>query len=149
MRIRFLELQNNDKKTRKLRLKELPESWKDIEQVFHYQSFFYIPKVICSKLINKYHNNLFIGHFGIEKLRELIAGKYYQPMLQRDIETYIKGCNVCFALKIVSHKLYKDLQSILVPIYWQKNMLMDFVTGLPISINQKNKSYNLILVIVN
>ena len=36
MRMRLLELQDDDKKDKKLRLKELPEGWEDIEEVFYY-----------------------------------------------------------------------------------------------------------------
>lgn len=36
MRIRLPELQNENKKTKKLGAKRLPEGWKDIEEVLHY-----------------------------------------------------------------------------------------------------------------
>ena len=67
MRIKLLELQNDDKEAKKLRSKELPESWEDIERVFHYQSLPYIPKIICSELISIHHNNPLVSHFSIEK----------------------------------------------------------------------------------
>ena len=35
--MRFSELQDNDKEAKKLRSEELPEGWKDIEQVHHHQ----------------------------------------------------------------------------------------------------------------
>ena len=53
------------------------------------------------------------------------------------------------ASKAVRHKHYDNLQALPVPTYQWKNFLMDFVTGLPVSTNWKNKSYNFILVIVN
>lgn len=71
--MRLLELQNNDKKARKLRTKKLLKGSKDIEEIFHYQSLLYIAKIICFKLINRYHDNLLAGHFGIEQTQELIA----------------------------------------------------------------------------
>lgn len=77
MRIRLPKLQDDDKKAKKLKSKELLESWEDIEEVLYYQGFLYIPKVIYSELISRYHINLFIGYFGMEKTRELIARKYY------------------------------------------------------------------------
>ena len=67
MKIRVLKLQDDYKKTRKLRLKKLPEGLKNIEKVFYYQDFLYIPKVIYSELINKYYNNPLEGRFGIKK----------------------------------------------------------------------------------
>ena len=67
MKMRLPKLQDNDKKAKKLRSEKLPEGWKDIEGVFYYQGFLYILKVICSKLINRYYDNPFVGHFGIKK----------------------------------------------------------------------------------
>lgn len=81
MRMRLVKLQDDNQEAKKLRSKGLPESWEDIEEVFYYQSLSYVPKKICLELINRYHNNLFAGHFGIEKNRKLIARKYYWPTL--------------------------------------------------------------------
>ena len=75
--MRLLELQNNNKETKKLRSERLLESWKDIKEVLHYQGFLYILKVICSELINRHRNNFFIIYFDIKKTRKLIARKYY------------------------------------------------------------------------
>ncbi len=55
--MRLLELQDNNKEVKKQRSKRLLEGLKDIEGMLYYQSFPYISKVICSKLINKYHDN--------------------------------------------------------------------------------------------
>ena len=77
MKMRLPELQDDDKEAKTLRLKGLLEDWKNTEQILHYQGLPYVSKVICSELINKYHNNLFANHFGIKKTWELIARKYY------------------------------------------------------------------------
>lgn len=70
-------------------------------------------------------------------------------MLKIDVESYIKGCNMCLALKLIKHKPYSELQSLLIPIHQWKDLSIDFITGLPISTNSKSKTYDLILVIVN
>ena len=69
--------------------------------------------------------------------------------MQHDVEAYVKGCDMCLASKAVRHKLYCDFQSLPVPIYWWKNLSMDFVTGLPISTDWKKDSHDSILVIVD
>ena len=61
----------------------------------------------------------------------------------------MKSCDVCLASKVVRHKSYGDLQSLPVPTHQWKDLLMDFVTGLPVSIDWKGDSYNSILVIVD
>ncbi len=58
--MRLFELYDDDKKAKKLKSKRLPEGWEDIEKMFHYQGFPYIPKIICSKLISRYHDDSFV-----------------------------------------------------------------------------------------
>lgn len=120
MRMRLLELQDNEKKVKKLRLEGhwLLNGWEDIEQMLNYQGHTYVPKVISLELINKHHDNTFIGQFKVEKTWELIARKYYWAMLWRDVQTYVQSCNVCLALKAVEYKSYRDLQSLLMPNHW-------------------------------
>ncbi len=133
----------------KLKSEGLPESWEDIEQVLHYQGLPYVPKVIHSELISRLHDDPLAGHFGMEKTCELIARKYYWPTLQRDVEAYVKGCNVCLVSKIVCHKPYGDLQSLPIPTHRKKDLSMDFVIGLLISTDWKGDSYDSILVIID
>ena len=51
--------------------------------------------------------------------------------------------------KSVQYKLYDDLQSLPVLTYPCKDLSMDFVTGLLVSTNWKNETYNSILVIID
>ncbi len=132
-RMGLLELQDNDKEAMKLRSKGLSEGWEDIGQVLHHLGLSYVPKVICSELISRHHDNPLIGHCGMAKTRELIARKYYWLTLQWDVEAYVKSCDVCLASKAVCHKPYGDLQLLPVPTYRWKNLSMEFVTSLPIS----------------
>lgn len=101
-----------------MRFKELLEGWEDIKKVFHYQGLPYFPKVIHSKLISRHYDDPFIDYFGIEKTRDLIIRKYYYPKLQRDVEAYIKDYDIYLASKAVCYKLYRDLQSLPILIYW-------------------------------
>ena len=70
-------------------------------------------------------------------------------MLCRDVEAYVKGCNVCLASKAIRHKPYGNLQTLLIPTYRWKDLSIDFVTGLPILTNWKSESYDSILIIVD
>ena len=99
--------------------------------------------------MSRYHNNLLVDYFGIKITSELIARKYYWPSLCHNVEDYMKGCNVCLALKAVWHKPYGVLQSLLVSTHCLKNLSMDFVTSLPILTEWKGDSYNSILVIID
>ena len=149
MRLKLSELQESDEEARKIRAEGLKDSYKETEGVLHHQELSFVPKVIWTELISRHHDDPLAGHLGIDKTRELIGQKYYWPNLRKDVEVYVKGCDVCLALKAVRHKLYGDLQLLSVPIHRWKDLSIDFVTGLPISTDWKGDSYDSILVIVD
>lgn len=107
--LRLLELQVEDKKAWQIRKQSLKESWKEIDGLLHYQSFLFIPKVICTKLISQHHNNFLTSEFGIEKAQELIAQKYYWLILQADVESHVQACNMCLTSNAICHQSYGDL----------------------------------------
>ena len=132
MRLRLQELQSEDEQARKLRAEQPVKDWQDIKGVLHHQGLPYVPEIIRTKLISRYHDDPLAGHFGIEKTRKLVARKYYWPTLRHDVDNYVKGCGICLASKAVRHKPYGNLQSLPVPIHCWKDLSMDFVTGLPV-----------------
>ena len=149
MRLQLPKLQDDDEKVKILRASGLPEDWEDVERVFQYRELTYVPKIICSKVISYHHNHPLVGHFGIDKTGELVGQKYYWPNLRKDIKNYDRGCDICLTSKTICHKPYENLQSLSVSTHRWKDLLMNFVTGLPLSANWKGNSYNSILVIVD
>lgn len=107
--MRLFELQDNNKEANKLRSKGLLEGWKKTKEMLHYQGLQYVLKVIYSELINRHHDDSLAGYFDIEKTQDLIAKEYYWPMLQKEVEAYVKSCDVYLVLKAVCHKPYNDL----------------------------------------
>ncbi len=142
-------MQESDSRAQKIREEELQEGWEDIDGVLHHQGLPYVPKIIRSELISRHHDEPLVGHFGIDKIRELIAWKYHWPSLKKDVEAYVKGCDVRLASKAMRHKPYGDLQSLPIPTHRWKDLSMDFVTGLPVSTDWKGETYDSILVIDN
>ena len=135
MRLSLPDLQSNDNQAKKLRATELLEGWEDIEGVLQYEGLSYIPEIIWLELISWHYEDPQAGHFGIDKTQKLIARKYYWPTLRRDIEAYVKSCNICLASKVVWHKPYGNLQALPIPTHRWINLSMDFVTGLLVSTN--------------
>lgn len=117
--------------------------------MLYYQRLLFVPEIIRTKHISRHHNNLLTSYFDINQTRKLIGRKYYQPNLQKNVEVYIKDCNICLFAKKVKYKPYDKLQLLLISTYCYKNFSIDFVTRLLISTNWKNKSYDSILVIFN
>ena len=150
MRLCLSELQENDEETKLLRgATGFPEGWEDVKGVLQYQRLPYVPEIIRSKVISCHHDDLLAGHFGIDKTRKLVARKDYWLSLRRDVESYVRECDVCLASKAVRHKPYSDLQSLSIPTYQWKDFSIDFVTGLLLSADWKGDSYDSIFVIVD
>ncbi len=115
LRLRLSELQAEDQRAWEIRKQGLKNGWEDIKVVLHRESLLYLPEIIRTEIISRHHDDPLVGHFGIEKTRELVAQKYYWQSLRHNVEAYVKACNVCLASKAVLHKPYGDLQSLLVP----------------------------------
>ena len=96
-----------------------------------------------------HHNNPLVGYFGIEKTQELVTRNYFWPTLCHNVKIYFQRCNIYLASQTVCYKLYRDLQSLLVPTHCWKNLSIDFVTGLLLFADWKSDSYNTILVVIN
>ena len=115
MKLRFSELQESDDKAWKIRTEGLKDAYEEVDGVLYHQGLLFVPEAIRFKLISPHHDDLLAKHFCINKTRKLIGRKYYWPSLRKDIEAYIKGCDVCLGSKAVRHKPYGDLQSLPVP----------------------------------
>ena len=148
IRLRLAELQKSDKKARKIKAEGLNE-YKELNEILYHQGLLFIPKAIRTEIISRHHDDHLARHFGIYKTKDLIGWKNYWPSLQKNIETYIKGCDICLGLKAVRHKPYANLQSLPISPHWWKDLLIDFVKGLPISTDWKGDSYDSILVIID
>lgn len=68
MRLKLQDLQEYNSQTQKVRVKSLPESWKDVEGVLNHQGLFFVPKTIQTELISQNHDNLLASHFEINKI---------------------------------------------------------------------------------
>lgn len=80
----FLELQVEDQEIKKVKAEskskskqDLKDGWEEIKRVLHYQGFLYVLKVICTKFIGWYYDNLLANHFEIKKICGLVAKKYH------------------------------------------------------------------------
>ena len=115
LRFRLPELQVEDQAAREIWQQGLKKGWAEVEGVLYYEGLPYLPEIIRTEIISRHHDDPLARHFGIEKTQEPIARKYYRPTLQADIETYVKGYDVCMTSKAVRHKLFGDLQLLPVP----------------------------------
>lgn len=85
--------------------------------MLYWRNLLYMSEIVRINLISKYYNYLLAGHFRIDKTQELIARNYYWSTLYSNVKAYITGFDLCPVLKVIRYKLYKNLQSLEIPIH--------------------------------
>lgn len=73
IKMKLLKLQNNNKKTKKLRVERLIEGWEDIKEIFHSQHLLYISRIFFFEQVSRHYDNPLTSHYGIEKTQDLIS----------------------------------------------------------------------------
>ena len=83
--------------------------WSEFEEVLHYDSKPYIGENFRTNLLERNHDDPLVGHFGVEKTRELLTCKYYWPNMRADVEKYVQDCDICMSCKAQRDKPYGSL----------------------------------------
>ena len=69
--------------------------------------------------------------------------------MAENVKRYVKHCKTCNCTKAARHKPYRLLQLLLAPNGPWKDIIMDFITGVLLSLGVNGKAYNVILVVVD
>ena len=122
----------------------------DNRKLFKYKNLLYIPEKASfrEKLFKRYHNEIFAGHFGIEKITELINRKYYWENMPKNVKFYMDSYNICQRVKMKRYTFYDELNTF--PIFskpWKK-ITTDFITNLPPN-KHDERVYDAILIMVD
>ena len=101
-----------------------------------------------SEILKQNHDDPLAGHFGRNRILELIRRKYYWPHISQEVKDYVAGCDTCQRSKAPRHKPYGMLVALPATTQPLGNVTMDFITGLPPS-KDNGQVYDLILVIID
>lgn len=87
MCLKLIELQTNNKQTKKIKIKNIiKKSCNNINKMLYFQDLLYILEIIYIKLINQYYNNLLASYFKIKKLKNQLLqntiGKFFVTILK-------------------------------------------------------------------
>ena len=104
-----------------------------------------IGKNKAEEIISTAHDLLIEGaHAGYHHTYNRVAAHYYWPRMAKDIQGYVKSCDVCQKIKHQKHAPYGMLQPLPIPGEPYETITMDFITELP-----NSNGYDAILVIVD
>ena len=65
-----------------------------------------IPQEHRQEVLQECHDRPEAGHFGREKTAKTLATYYFWPQFYRDVEEYVKRCQVCQQIKVDQRKQY-------------------------------------------
>jgi len=91
-----------------------------------------------------HHDSVSAGHFGINKIVELISRNFWWPKLHNDVKKFIKSCETFCKSKISRHKPYGLLSPLSTPNRTWSDISMDFIVELP-----KSEDMTTIMVVVD
>jgi len=84
-------------------------------------------------IVKEHHDAPFAGHQGVARTKEAISRLFWWKGLHRDVCKFIQGCRECVISKHDRHRPFGLLQPLPPPTYCWEEITMDFVTGLPIT----------------
>ncbi|SJL18406.1 uncharacterized protein ARMOST_21995 [Armillaria ostoyae] len=114
--------------------------------ILYYDNRVYVPRhsSLRGEIIAQSHDHITAGHPGIAKTRELVQREYWWPKIQKDVETYVKGCETCQRTKSNTQAKTAPLHPNAIPTEPWTHISVDMVTGLPDS-----NGHDALLVIVD
>jgi hypothetical protein len=82
-------------------IKEEKKPWTMKDGLIHWETQIYIPDQpqLREKVIQQSHDHPTAGHPGIKKTKDLVKQWYYWPTMNKDVEKYVEGCDICQKVK--------------------------------------------------
>ena len=71
------------------------------------------------------------GHLGIKRTFDLVKRDFYWPILESDVEEFVKSCDACQCNKTSNQRSTGLLQPLEIPKNHWKRVSMDLITHLP------------------
>jgi hypothetical protein len=108
----------------------------------------WVPANLEDLVILNTHESPEGGHHGERRTYERLKKMYTFPGMRQKVQKLVSTCDLCRRTKADRHKPYGELQPVQVPSRPFEAIAMDFITGLPPSIDPTTKNlFDAILVI--
>jgi hypothetical protein len=93
----------------------------------------WVPENARKVILHTEHDSRVAGHFGQDKMIELIRRNFWWPKMDQQIIEYVRSCLECQKDKVTCHKPYGLLSPLELPYALWTSIAMDFITDLPLS----------------
>jgi RNase H-like domain found in reverse transcriptase/Reverse transcriptase (RNA-dependent DNA polymerase)/Integrase zinc binding domain len=99
------------------------------------------------QILCRYHSSGLAGHPGKHKTIELITRDFWWPRLTRDVQAYVRACELCTRTKASRSSPAGFLQPLPMPFRAWSDISVDYITPLP-DCERDNRKYKHIAVVV-
>jgi hypothetical protein len=99
------------------------------------------------QILFRTHNSGLGGHPGRFKTADLISRTYWWPRMTRDVQAYVKACELCVRVKAPRSAPAGFLQPLPIPFRAWSDISVDYITPLP-TCERKSQKYKHIAVVV-
>jgi hypothetical protein len=103
--------------------------------LLYHKGLLWVPENARNAILHTEHNSLVAGHFGQDKMIELIRRHFWWPKIDQEIIEYIRCWLECQKDKASCHKPYGLLPPLELPYTPWISIDMDFITDLPLSLD--------------
>jgi hypothetical protein len=93
----------------------------------------WVPENARNVILYTEHDSRVAGHFGKDKMIELITRNFWWPKMDQQTIEYVRSCLECQKEKATRYKPYGLLLPLELPYAPWTSMTMDFITDLPLS----------------
>ena len=104
-----------------------------------------VPLGVRRRLLEKYHDDLFSAHPGMNKMKTNLQDRYWWPSLHRDVANHIQSCETCQKAKEPPLRI-GNLHPVPIGSRPWERVAIDFIGPLTAS---KNNGYRYILVVID
>ena len=110
----------------------------------------YVPncRQLKGRLLHLFHSTPLAGHPGKNKFYASLANEYYWQGMSQDVDTFLRNCH-CITSKANRRKPQGLLKPLPPPLRLWMDLSLDFITGLPKSVNLQGQVCQDILVVVD
>jgi hypothetical protein len=74
-------------------------------ELLFYKDLLYVPPGMARlEILQARHDFPSVGHFGYNKILELVSRDYWWPQMWKFVKDYVRSCNICSRAKYIRHR---------------------------------------------
>lgn len=115
----------------------------------YYRGKLFVPPddELKSQILYRNHSSGPAGHPGKHKTTEIVMRQYWWPKITRDVQAYVKACDLCVRIKASRSAPAGFLQPLPLPFQAWSDISVDYITPLP-PCDRSGRIYNHVAVVV-